>query len=154
MTAGGVVGVRGEVGAAGAGVAGLRPLLYIGALCLNCVGSVGLGALGSSGGRLASREGGAVGKAGLLRVVQERESSLLIYLVPRLPAPGTIFWRGNRLSSTSPAPTTTPYPPTLVLFHHCCPEALTDLRSQGHEPCALLSSKAEPMSSGISRLVV
>lgn len=78
VTAGGVVGVRGEVGAAGVGVAGLRPLLYIGALCLNCVGSVGLGVLGSSGGRLASREGGAAGKAGLLRVVQERESSFLI----------------------------------------------------------------------------
>lgn len=61
-TAGGVVGVRGEVGAAGVGVgvAGLRPLLYMGALCLNCAGRAGLGVLGSSGGRLASREGAAV----------------------------------------------------------------------------------------------
>lgn len=62
VTAGGVVGVRGEAGAAGVGVgvAGLRPLLYMGALCLNCAGRAGLGVLGSSGGRLASREGGAV----------------------------------------------------------------------------------------------
>lgn len=61
-TAGGVVGVKGEVGAAGVGVAGLRPLLYIGALCLNCAGRAGLGALGSSGGRPASREDGAVSR--------------------------------------------------------------------------------------------
>lgn len=65
VTAGGVVGVkgevgvRGEVGAVGVGVAGLRPLLYRGALCLNCDGSAGLGVLGSSGCRLASREEGA-----------------------------------------------------------------------------------------------
>lgn len=62
VTAGGVVGVRGEAGTAGVGVgvAGLRLLLYMGALCLNCAGRAGLGVLGSSGGRLASREGGAV----------------------------------------------------------------------------------------------
>lgn len=68
VTAGGVVGVkgevgvRGEVGAVGVGVAGLRPLLYRGALCLNCDGSAGLGVLGSSGCRLASREDGAISR--------------------------------------------------------------------------------------------
>lgn len=67
VTAGGVVGVKGEVGVRGevgvvaVGVAGLRPLLYRGALCLNCDGSAGLGVLGSSGCRLASREEGAGG---------------------------------------------------------------------------------------------
>lgn len=66
VTAGGVVGVRGEVGVEGAEVAGLGPLLYMGALCLNCAGSAGLGVLGSSGGRLAcrpaSREDGAMSR--------------------------------------------------------------------------------------------
>lgn len=68
VTAGGVVGVkgevgvRGEVGAVGVGVAGLRLLLYMGALCLNCAGRAGLGVLGSSGCRLASREDGAVSR--------------------------------------------------------------------------------------------
>lgn len=69
VTAGGVVGVRGEVGAVGVGAAGLGPLLYKGALCLNCAGSAGLAALGSSGGRLAcrlaSREDGAGGASEL-----------------------------------------------------------------------------------------
>lgn len=66
VTAGGVVGVKGEVGVEGADAAGLGPLLYMGALCLNCAGSAGLGVLGSSGGLLAcrpaSREDGAVNR--------------------------------------------------------------------------------------------
>jgi hypothetical protein len=68
-TAGGVLGLRGEVGAVGVGVAGLRPLLYMDALCLNCAGNAGLGVLGSSDGRLAcrlaSREDGATGRVGI-----------------------------------------------------------------------------------------
>lgn len=97
VTAGGVVGVRGEVGVEGAEAAGLGPLLYMGALCLNCAGSAGLGVLGSSGGRLAcrpaSREDGAAS-----RVKYAGEPADRARVPPHLG-------KGVRFFSTSPAPT-------------------------------------------------